>query len=110
MVGGRKSIAINVQGDKAVQGCAGGVAVDVEITTELAQARRHAGDPHSGLGRRSKWMRAAIVEAFAIVADHQVYLIGDALEGYSHLCGRSVAMHIGQRLLRYTEQGSLDLQ
>ena len=49
MVGGRKSIAINVQGDNPVQGCAGRVAVDVEITTELAQARCHARDPLVGL-------------------------------------------------------------
>src|SRR5688572_25577177 len=110
MMGGRKSIAVSVHRDNAVQGGAGGVAVDVEITTELAQARRHAGDSHSGLGRCAKWARGGTVEPLAIVADHQVNVIGDALEANSHLLGRSVAMHIGQGLLRHTQQGSLDLQ
>ena len=64
-----------------MQSCAPRIGADCEITTELAQARRHAGDSHPLPWGNAEFVRGNAFHAFAIIADHQVYLTCDRSQG-----------------------------
>jgi len=101
-----------------VHGRASRARSDVQFATKLLHSCAHAGDADTQSDRPAgptpvrpvNAAVAAIVEATAVVADHQMRLLAEASQIDRDACRRRVAMHVGERLLHDAQERTLQRQ
>jgi len=84
------------------------IGLDIELATELSQARPHSIDPHAEM----LWFAGGrhVHKASPIVADAQKQTSGALPENEAYTGGHGVALDVRHRLLNDAQDGSLQFE